>query len=41
MEINSIRGRIIHVRTYNPGTAVRLETYLEARPEKKSAGVVR
>ncbi len=39
--LESIRGRIIQVRTYNPGTAVRLEKYLEACLEEKSAGVFR
>jgi RNA-directed DNA polymerase len=39
--LESIRGRITHVRTYNPGAAVRLAKYLETCLDKNSAGVFR
>jgi RNA-directed DNA polymerase len=35
--LESIRGRITHVRTYNPGTALRLEKYLTTCLGKNSA----
>ena len=39
--VESIRGRISHVRIYNPGAAVRLEKYLEARLKQRLPGIVR